>query len=196
MTKETAILILENISIFQSPDSNYRKALDMAINALKNQPKFIIHSDGTIQQIIEPCEDCISRKAAIDKMQELEDEDDEMYGCSISEGFDGKRAIEALKALPSIQPQSKTVNKYCDAEKLNYIREYIVNNIMRESDIMNNEDCRNVVDLPEVIASLYELLHLIVTGEPYEYMFHWANKCGSWVENDLFTEQYDRRCEK
>lgn len=84
--------------------------------------------------------------------------------------------------------------KIVDENRLNYIREYIVNNIMRESDIMNNEDCRNVVDLPEVIASLYELLHLIVTGEPYEYMFHWANKCGSWVENDLFTEQYDRRC--
>lgn len=87
-----------------------------------------------------------------------------------------------------------SIDQIIDEEKLNYIREYIVNNIMRESDIMNNEDCRNVVDLPEVIASLYELLHLIVTGEPYEYMFHWANTCGSWVENDLFTEQYDRRC--
>ena len=56
----------------------------------------------------EPCEDCISRQQAIDKMQELEDEDDEMYGCSIPEGFDGKRAIEALKALPSVQPKPKT----------------------------------------------------------------------------------------
>lgn len=125
MTREEAIIILENISVFQQPDSNYRKALDIAIKALEHE--------------------------------------------------------------------SKTVNKYCDAERLNYIREYIVNNIMRESDIMNNEDCRNVVDLPEVIASLYELLHLIVTNEPYEYMFHWANKCGSWVDDDLFTEQYDRR---
>ena len=52
-------------------------------------------------------EDCISRQQAIDKMQELEDEDDEMYGCSIPEGFDGKRAIEALKTLPSIQPKTE-----------------------------------------------------------------------------------------
>lgn len=50
-------------------------------------------------------EDAISRQQAIDKMQELEDEDNEMYGCSIPEGFDGKRATEALKALPSIQPK-------------------------------------------------------------------------------------------
>lgn len=51
-------------------------------------------------------EDYISRQQAIDKMQELEEEDDEMYGCSIPEGFDGKRAIEALKTLPGIrQPE-------------------------------------------------------------------------------------------
>lgn len=48
-------------------------------------------------------EDCISRKQAIDKMQELEDEDIKLYGCSIPEGFDGKRAIEALNTIPSIQ---------------------------------------------------------------------------------------------
>ena len=98
---------------------------------------------------MEGFKDCISRQQAIDKMQELEDEDIELFGCSIPEGFDGKRAIEALKTLPSIKPgprfiiksdgtieqiktehESKTVNKYCDAEKLNYIREYIVNNII------------------------------------------------------------------
>ena len=52
--------------------------------------------------------DLISRQAAIDKMQDLEYEDIKAYGCSIPEGFDGKRAIEALKNLPSIQPQPKT----------------------------------------------------------------------------------------
>ena len=38
MTREKAIIILENISIYQSPDSNYRKALEMAIEALKQIP--------------------------------------------------------------------------------------------------------------------------------------------------------------
>jgi hypothetical protein len=65
----------------------------------------LYHLDMVCKEI-EPCEDCISRKAAIDKMQELEDEDIEAYGCSIPEGFDGKRAIEALKSLPSIQKRS------------------------------------------------------------------------------------------
>lgn len=43
------------------------------------------------------------------------------------------------------------------------------------------------IDLIEVIASLYELLHQMVWGEPYRYMFHWANKCGAWVEDDIFN---------
>ena len=44
------------------------------------------------------------------------------------------------------------------------------------------------IDLIEIIASLYEELHREVMGEPYNYMFHWANKCGSWVESDLFEK--------
>ena len=53
-------------------------------------------------------DDLISRQAAIDTMMRLQTEDIEMYGCAIPEGFDGDRAAEALKALPSIQPEHKT----------------------------------------------------------------------------------------
>ena len=53
----------------------------------------------------EPCEDCISRADAIKAMDDLEREDVEAYGCSIPEGFDGKRAKEALEKLPSIKPK-------------------------------------------------------------------------------------------
>lgn len=35
MTREEAINFLENISIYQQPDSNYRKALEIACEALK-----------------------------------------------------------------------------------------------------------------------------------------------------------------
>jgi hypothetical protein len=76
-------------------------------NAYNNSTKYDTLK-RMLDELTEPCEDCISRQQAIDKMQELEDEDDEMYGCSIPEGFDGKRAIEALKTLPSIQPKPKT----------------------------------------------------------------------------------------
>ena len=55
----------------------------------------------------ESCEDAISRQEAIKSMNDLEQEDIEQYGCSIPEGFDGKRAIEALQSLPSFTPKQK-----------------------------------------------------------------------------------------
>lgn len=75
--------------------------------------------------------------------------------------------------------------------QLSEIRAYIVENIMRNSDIMllNDRVYRDEAgerDLVEVIASLYELIHQMTTGEPYRYMFHWANKVGAWVEDDVF----------
>ena len=84
-------------------------------------------------------------------------------------------------------------NKKMEEGKLNRIREFIVNYIMRDSYVMFSDDAREVgphhIDLIYVIASLYEELHKEVTGEPYEYMFHWANKVGSWVDDDLFSEE-------
>lgn len=76
-------------------------------------------------------------------------------------------------------------------KKLEKIRNYIIDNIMREPRYMFSEKIRGSdddIDVIEVIASLYEELHREVMGEPYDYMFHWANKCGSWVESDLFEK--------
>lgn len=76
-------------------------------------------------------------------------------------------------------------------EQLAVIRDFIVNYIMRDSFVMYSE-ARDVganhIDLISIIASLYEELHKEVTGEPYEYMFHWANKVGSWVYDVSLTK--------
>ena len=53
-------------------------------------------------------DELISRQAAIDAMRRLEQEDIEAYGAEIPEGFDAEPAVEALKALPSAQPEQKT----------------------------------------------------------------------------------------
>ena len=78
-------------------------------------------------------------------------------------------------------------------KKLEKIRNYIIDNIIREPKYMFSEAYRgttdNDTDIIEIIASLYEELHREVMGEPYDYMFHWANKCGSWVESDLFERE-------
>lgn len=72
-------------------------------------------------------------------------------------------------------------------ERLTDIRGWLIENIFRNDQIMFS-NAREVddIDLIEVIASLYNEYHNAVMGEPYNYMFHWANKCGSWVEEDLF----------
>lgn len=80
------------------------------------------------------------------------------------------------------------------SEKLAEIREYIVNNIMKNPDYVFSDDVRGErddmdIDLLEVIASLYEVLHREVTGETYNYMYHFTNKVGGWVEDGLFTEE-------
>lgn len=67
--------------------------------------------------------DYISRQEAIDCMMRLQREDEEAYGASIPEGFDGDRAAEALMQLPSVQPQ-----KVCVAEvkvDIDDIKDYI-----------------------------------------------------------------------
>ena len=56
----------------------------------------------------EPCDDAISRQAAIIAMKKLETEDIERYGCSIPEGFNAEAAIEALQVLPPVTPQPRS----------------------------------------------------------------------------------------
>jgi hypothetical protein len=41
-------------------------------------------------------------------MLELQKEDEDAYGCQIPEAFDGDRAAEALKSLPSVQPEQRS----------------------------------------------------------------------------------------
>ena len=64
--------------------------------------------------------DLISRQAAIDAMMKLQNEDIEAYGASIPEGFDGDRAVAALKELPSAQPgwSEQYKNKQSNCKKM------------------------------------------------------------------------------
>ena len=97
MTREEAIKAL--IKERKTALHENKQAFDMAIEALKNQPRFIIHSDGTIEQIIEICEDCISRKAALDIFEEIKETYPRIY-----------TAIEIrIRLLPSVTPRPKEI---------------------------------------------------------------------------------------
>ena len=44
--------------------------------------------------------------------------------------------------------------------------------------------------LLSVIASLHNLLYEKETGERYDYMFHWANKQGGRIKDNVFDLDY------
>lgn len=72
-------------------------------------------------------------------------------------------------------------------EDLKKVRVFLVDNVFRNPDIVFSlVEARgdiNGIDLVNVIASLYDMLHLSVTGEHYDYMWHWCNKVGGWCDD-------------
>lgn len=76
-------------------------------------------------------------------------------------------------------------------EQLNKITEYLKENVWRNGNVMFDKECieeGDVENLVDIISSLHNLLHEEVTGERYDYAFHWANKVGSDVDDDIFDE--------
>lgn len=65
MTREEAITLMKSAQLMlvnpktNEPISDLYEALDIAIKALENKPRFILHSDGKIEQIIESCGDML-----------------------------------------------------------------------------------------------------------------------------------------
>ena len=41
-------------------------------------------------------------------------------------------------------------------------------------------------DLVDIVCSLHNIIYELITGERYDYMFHWANKMGCCVDDDVF----------
>ena len=88
-----------------------------------------------------------------------------------------------------------------DDTKMKVITRFIIG-LMRNNDLMYNCYIRGMeseddIDLMDVIAYLYEIVHQLYYHEPYHYMFHWANKVGSGVDeenieiliNDILEEE-------
>lgn len=72
-------------------------------------------------------------------------------------------------------------------EQLAKITAYLKEKVWRNADVMHNQSTDSV-DLVDIISSLHNLLCEEVTGSRYNYAFHWANKIGSWTEDNIFDE--------
>ena len=142
-----------------------------------------------------------------EKMLEIIDDKDKVY-CILLESLDYYQ-VENLSEEKMDDLYFKHLEKQREPkermtiEELDKITCYIKDNIMRNEDILFNYDARVVsieddnklqdIDLLDVIASLHNMLYKEVTGKYYDYMFHWANKVGSWVYDDLFKKEEEKR---
>lgn len=71
--------------------------------------------------------------------------------------------------------------------ELRIIREFIIEKIISDPNMFINCLDINVtedLDLIDIITGLYNMLHKSVTGEDYDYMWHWANKIGFWCDDN------------
>lgn len=118
MTREEAIERLKNYTQYRCGGVDL-VAINMAIQALESQPRFLVHSDGKIEQTIEPCDDAVSREAVL----------------KINENYHGKmpnhinfEIWNEIKALPSVLPkhEGNTVSEevyteeYLQRKKMEY----------------------------------------------------------------------------
>ena len=71
-------------------------------------------------------------------------------------------------------------------EQINEITEYLKEKVWRNDVVMYQLDIDEMVDLIDIISSLHNLLYECVTGERYNYAFHWCNKIGAWTEDNIF----------
>jgi len=83
-------------------------------------------------------------------------------------------------------------------EELDKITDILVNGLYTNADIMIplytefppviDKDKDKYYYVSDIIATLHNLLYECVTGKKYDYMWHWANKCGMWANDNIFEE--------
>ena len=80
-------------------------------------------------------------------------------------------------------------------EKLKMITSKLITEIFLNEEIYNagylEEGEESIIlNLLDVIASLHNELYNAITGNYYDYMFHWTNKVGyNSIEDDIFKKE-------
>lgn len=77
-------------------------------------------------------------------------------------------------------------------DQLRAITETLIEDVWRNDHVMYCIDDDTKSDLIDIVTTLHNLLYEAVTGAPYNYAFHWANKIGCWVDDQYFNELIGR----
>lgn len=85
------------------------------------------------------------------------------------------------------------MSKIPDKAQLAQIRAHLIDNVFRNEAVMFSDFvwCDTMPDVTSMLAALYNMLHLAVTGEEYDYFFHWCNKIGADCDDDYFSFVFD-----
>ena len=76
-----------------------------------------------------------------------------------------------------------------DKKALDALTRDLIDNVIQNPDYVFDLGAECNIDLLEIIASLHNILYKEVTGEYYDYMFHWYNKvAGGSLEDGLYKK--------
>ena len=79
-------------------------------------------------------------------------------------------------------------------ENLDALTSDLIDNVIQNKNYVFDLDAEYNIDLLEIIASLHNILYKEVTGEYYDYMFHWYNKiAGGTLEDSMYKKYEDQK---
>ena len=73
-------------------------------------------------------------------------------------------------------------------DQLRLITEKLQDEVWRSNYI----DWEASIELVDIISTLHNLLYEAVTGDFYDYAWHWTNKNGVWIDDHCFDELIGR----
>lgn len=77
-----------------------------------------------------------------------------------------------------------------DKKALDALTRDLIDNVIQNPDFVFDLGAEHNIELFEVIASLHNILYKEVTGEYYDYMFHWYNKVAGESLDDNYYIKY------
>lgn len=75
-------------------------------------------------------------------------------------------------------------------ENLDALTADLIDNVIQNPDFVFDLGAEHNIELLEIIASLHNILYKEVTGEYYNYMFHWYNKIAGGSLDDNYYIKY------
>lgn len=87
-------------------------------------------------------------------------------------------------------------NLNLNQKRIKEITKWLKENVYRNPDVMFSDcDINSDLSLIDVCTALFEELYYLYTGEHYDYMWHWANKVGTWAITYKFSDEGNRLVE-